>query len=191
MMFWVKRHLLDGVHTFWYLKHQRHISDAANASRSKTKSTVLSHPLSHFFWVGTQPSPRFFFSPCRRGKRFTRQLPGSDRLLPPLLDRCSRTRAALFRESVNRDHISNVAWVKTFSWQCGFLQRHDFFNHDLCRVSVVRILLQKWKLQFLFGPQSCPVCKSGCYFKKTPFMQHANHVRCRKTFVDSRIIRLD
>ena len=46
----------------------------------------------------------------RRGKRFTRQLPVSDRLFPPILDRCSRTRAALFRESVNRDHISNATW---------------------------------------------------------------------------------
>eukprot|EP00434_Breviolum_minutum_P030525 symbB.v1.2.026995.t1/scaffold2736.1/size71972/4 len=41
-------------------------------------------------------------------KRFTRQLPMSERLFPPMLDRCSRTRSALFRESVNRDHISNV-----------------------------------------------------------------------------------
>ena len=56
---------------------------------------------------------------CRggRGKRFTRQLPVSDRLFPPILDRCSRTRAALFRESVNRDHISNAAgrsWRRSY-----------------------------------------------------------------------------
>jgi hypothetical protein len=51
-----------------------------------------------------------FGSASRRGKRFTRQLPVSDRLFPPILDRCSRTRAALFRESVNRDHISNATW---------------------------------------------------------------------------------
>ena len=43
-------------------------------------------------------------------RRFTRQLPVSERLFPPLLDRCSRTRSALFREAVERDHISNVPW---------------------------------------------------------------------------------
>jgi len=56
------------------------------------------------------PPPGVSAAPSRRGKRFTRQLPVSDRLFPPILDRCSRTRAALFRESVNRDHISNATW---------------------------------------------------------------------------------
>ncbi|CAJ1412331.1 unnamed protein product, partial [Effrenium voratum] len=41
-------------------------------------------------------------------QRFTRQLPASEQLFPPLLDRCSRTRSALFREVVQRDNISNV-----------------------------------------------------------------------------------
>ena len=43
-------------------------------------------------------------------RRFTRQLPVSERLFPPLLDRCSRTRSALFREAVERDNISNAPW---------------------------------------------------------------------------------
>eukprot|EP00931_Biecheleriopsis_adriatica_P059471 TRINITY_DN3558_c0_g2_i1.p1 TRINITY_DN3558_c0_g2~~TRINITY_DN3558_c0_g2_i1.p1 ORF type:complete len:4446 (+),score=1220.06 TRINITY_DN3558_c0_g2_i1:273-13340(+) len=41
-------------------------------------------------------------------RRLVRQLPVTDRLFPPLLDRCSRTRSALFREEVEIDMVSNV-----------------------------------------------------------------------------------
>eukprot|EP00435_Cladocopium_sp_Y103_P038906 s1108_g10.t1 len=67
----------------------------------KSSSTPVLKPLNHEARVNGEVS-------YPSSKRFTRQLPVSERLFPPILDRCSRTRAALFRESVNRDHISNV-----------------------------------------------------------------------------------
>ncbi|CAK0873107.1 unnamed protein product, partial [Prorocentrum cordatum] len=38
----------------------------------------------------------------------TRTLPVNDQLFPPLLDRCSRTQAALFREEMENDRVSNM-----------------------------------------------------------------------------------
>jgi hypothetical protein len=50
-------------------------------------------------------------SPLLGGQKtplLTRTLPVNDQLFPPLLDRCSRTQAALFREEMENDRVSNT-----------------------------------------------------------------------------------
>ncbi|CAK9071063.1 unnamed protein product [Durusdinium trenchii] len=84
----------------------------------KSSSTPVLKPLKHESrGTGEVPFPQTFKDRKlaslkedaeQLSKRFTRQLPVSERLFPPILDRCSRTRSALVRESVAKDHISNV-----------------------------------------------------------------------------------
>ena len=100
----------------------------ARTGLRKSSSTPILKPLHQETNVpGEVPFPkkerkdRAKLASLKEDGRFTRQLPVSERLFPPLLDRCSRTRSALFREAVERDHISNVTprdWQKCSGWEC-------------------------------------------------------------------------
>ena len=96
----------------------------------KSSSTPVLKPLHQEASVGEVPFPkkgrkdRTKLASLKEdaealSRRFTRQLPVSERLFPPLLDRCSRTRSALFREAVERDHISNVPWQSSEGQRIG------------------------------------------------------------------------
>jgi len=57
---------------------------------------------------GRRSPPLFTTGIGMGGPAMTRALPGAAQLFPPLLDRCSRTQAALFREEVECDLVSNL-----------------------------------------------------------------------------------
>jgi dynein heavy chain len=88
-------------------------SNSGNRADFKAETSPLPDlilPQSLMVGTGRRSPPLFGTSAPKSisGAQLTRGLPGSDQLFPPLLDRCSRTHAALFREDVDCDLVSNM-----------------------------------------------------------------------------------